>query len=30
LIPITIQTCVLPHVYPSGKHAFFRKIDAQF
>jgi hypothetical protein len=29
LIPITIQTCELPHVYPSGKHAVFQKIDAQ-
>jgi hypothetical protein len=28
-IPISIQTCASPHVYPSGKHAVFRKMDAQ-
>jgi hypothetical protein len=29
-IPITIQTCASPHVYPSEKHAVFRKMAAQF
>jgi hypothetical protein len=25
-----LQTCTLPHVSPSGKHAVFRKRDTQF
>jgi hypothetical protein len=28
-MPITIQTCAPPHVYPPGKHAPFHKTDAQ-
>jgi hypothetical protein len=29
IMPMTIQTCTSAHVYPSEKHAVFRKTDAQ-